>query len=31
MGDKRGANVFGGKTWGLETTWKTEGYMGGEH
>jgi hypothetical protein len=31
MGDKRGANVFRGKNWEIETTWKTEGYMGGEH
>jgi hypothetical protein len=23
MGDKRGANIFGGITWGIETTWKT--------
>ena len=23
MGDRRGANGFGGKTWGIETTGKT--------
>jgi hypothetical protein len=23
MGDRRGANYFGGKTCGIETTWKT--------
>jgi len=22
-GDRRGAKDFGGKTWGIETTWKT--------
>jgi hypothetical protein len=29
MGDRRGANAFGGKTWGIETMWKTYVYMGG--
>jgi hypothetical protein len=31
MREKRGVYRFGGETWGKETTWENQAYMGGQN